>query len=201
MSGEELAVSEFEWLANVYNLNSAINHPSELHGILIGELAGAARRSNDEWLELCLEHMGLEELNLEKQPGALRDLQAFYDRSIESIDSDSANFELCLPDDSYPISERGEALGLWVSGFLEGLAIARGKSLTSVDDDLKEILRDLVEISQLDAGLERSESAERDFFEVCEYVKIGVLNLYAEFNEPVAIENTEDKADASPTIH
>ena len=95
--------------------------------------------------------------------------------------------------------ERGESLGAWVSGFLEGLATTQAKGLTKIDDDLKEILRDLVEISQIDSRLDSSETSERDFFEVCEYVRVAVLNLYAEFNEPSA--QPGDEKNARPTLH
>jgi len=197
MAEEVHLESDFEWLANVYNLNAAINHPSELHGILIGGLAGGLKLRDDEWLALCLEHMGIEEFNAEKQPNILEDLCGFYKRTVESIDADSGELQLSMPDDSYALTERGEALGAWVTGFLEGLAVAQAKALTQVDDDLKEILGDLVEISQIDARLDNSETSEKDFFEVCEYVRVGVLNLYAEFNAPDEIE----PEGGAPTLH
>ncbi len=191
--------NEFEWLANVYNVNGAINHPSELHGIVIGQLAGNGKLQDDEWLALCLDHMGIEEFNVEKQPNVETDLCGYYKATIEAIDADSSAFQLSLPDDAYPLPERGESLGAWVSGFLEGLATTQAKALTKIDDDLKEILRDLVEISQIDSRLDSSETSERDFFEVCEYVRVAVLNLYAEFNEPSA--QPGDENNARPTLH
>ena len=191
--------NDFEWLANVYNVNSAINHPSELHGIMIGQLAGGSKLTKDEWLGLCIEHMGVEELNVERQPTLHDELYAYYQNTIGKIDADSSAFQLSLPDDSYVLSERGEALGAWVSGFLEGIAVSQGQALGQVDDDLKEILRDLVEISQLDSRLDSTETSEREFFEVCEYLRIGVLNLYAEFNEP-EMEDLEGTRELGATL-
>lgn len=200
MSDEMNLESDFEWLANVYNLNGAINHPSELHGIIIGQVAGSAKLQDSEWLNLCLDHMGVEEFNVEKQPNIKADLCAFYNATTDKIAADSSEFQIYLPDDAYALSERGESLGAWVSGFLEGLAVAQAKALTNIDQDLKEILSDLVEISQLDSRLDSSETSERDFFEVCEYVRIGVLNLFAEFNEPPEASADESKND-NPTLH
>lgn len=198
MSDDAHQESEFEWLANVYNLNGAINHPSELHGIMIGHITGNTRLKDDEWLAICLDHMGIEEFNVEKQPNVQGELCRFYQETLERVAADSSAFQICLPDDSYILSERGEALGAWVGGFLEGLAVTQTQALTGLDEDLQEILRDLVEISQLDSRLDSSETSERDFFEVCEYVRIGTLNLYLEFNDPGESAPEEDVA---PTLH
>lgn len=204
MTSEIKLDDDFEWLANVYNQNSAINHPSELHGIIVGELAGNLKRQGDSWLEITLDHMGVDELNLERQPNLEKELVAFYEKVLEGIDADSSSFNMLLPDDSYALPERIDALAVWVSGFLEGLAMAQSNALGSVDDELREILQDLVEISQLDSRVEVSETGEKEFFEVCEYVRIGVLNLYAEFNEVYDDADAATDADASgdkPTLH
>ncbi|WP_156491685.1 UPF0149 family protein, partial [Oleiphilus sp. HI0123] len=111
------------------------------------------------------------------------------------------------PDDDYVLSERLEAMVLWVRGFLEGIAISASERLNSASKDLEEILKDLVEICQLDPRVEPTEEGEREFFEVVEYVRVGVLNLYAEFNQPEVEDSTEEKAAISdidpdtPTLH
>ncbi|TNC81624.1 MAG: YecA family protein [Oleiphilus sp.] len=178
--------SEFDWLANIYNSHSAINHPSELHGLLIGHLAGGLRFSPDQWLALVLEHMGAEDFDLSRQVHLKEDLQEFCQSVDQEIAQDSACLELLLPDEDYTLTERAEALAIWVRGFLEGMAIAANNALAKVEEDLQELLRDLVNISQMDARVEAGEQGERELFEVCEYVKIAVLNLYAEFNQPSA---------------
>ena len=198
MSEDVHVESEFEWLANVYNINGAINHPSELHGIMIGHITGNTKLKDDEWLAMCLDHMGIEEFNVEKQPHVHQDLCKFYHDTLDSVAADSSAFQICLPDDSYSIAERGEALGAWVGGFLEGIAVTQTQALASLDEDLQEILRDLVEISQLDSRMDSSETTERDFFEVCEYVRIGTLNLYLEFNE---LADGAANEEAAPTLH
>jgi uncharacterized protein YgfB (UPF0149 family) len=209
MTSETKHDDDFEWLANVYNMNGAINHPSELHGIMIGELAGDLKREGENFLELTLDHMGVEELNLERQANLAAELKVLYESVVEGIDADSSSFNMLLPDDSYALSERIDALAVWVGGFLEGLAMAQSAALSQVDPDLLEILQDLVEISQLDSRAESSETGEKEFFEVCEYVRIGVLNLYAEFNEvyddvPELNESelTQNQAaENKPTLH
>lgn len=188
----EIDESEFDWLANVFNRQGAMNHPSELHGLLVGELAGGLKRTASDWIAQVCEHMGIDELNSTTQSTIVEDLLAFYQRNQEGIDQDSSSFMLLLPDDDYELTERVNALAQWVRGFLEGIAVSANSRLNQIGEDLKEILADLVEISQLDARVENGEEGEREFFEVCEYVRIGVLNLYAEFNKP---------EEPQPTIH
>ena len=193
--------SDFDWLANIYTVHGAINHPSELHGLLLGVLAGGQRMDGDQWLELVLDHMGVEALNTEKQTYLKEDLAEFYEVVDQELEQDSSSLMLLLPDDDYPLAQRLESLAHWVRGFLEGIALAASNALAKVSDDLQEMLRDLVEISQLDARVESSEDGEREFFEVSEYVRVGVLNLYAEFNQPSTSEPQSSGAANGPTLH
>ena len=196
---------DFDWLANVYNRQGAINHPSELHGLLVGEMTGGVRRTSGDWLHQVLEHMGLDEFNTEAQANVAEDLMGFHLKVSEGIDKDSSSFALLLPDDDYSLSERLESLILWVRGFLEGVAISASQKLNSASKDLEEILRDFVDICQLDSRVEQSEEGEKEFFEVSEYVRIGVLNLYAEFNLPEgdgkASDEINDGSSSKPTLH
>ena len=194
---DEMLDSQFDWLANIYNRHGAINHPSELHGLMMGEIVGNLRRTAADWLQQVYEHMGVEALDEQRYANATEDLLAFYQQTMESIDKDSSSFSLLLPDDDYALSERIDSLVLWVRGFLEGIAISASERLQRLDQELQEILRDFVEICQLDSRVEPDEAGEKEFVEILEYVRIGVLNLYAELNEPVIASQEQD----TPTLH
>ena len=194
---DEMLDSQFDWLANIYNRHGAINHPSELHGLMMGEIVGNLRRTAADWLQQVYEHMGVEALDEQRYTNATEDLLAFYQQTMESIDKDSSSFSLLLPDDDYALSERIDSLVLWVRGFLEGIAISASERLQRLDQELQEILRDFVEICQLDSRVEPDEAGEKEFVEILEYVRIGVLNLYAELNEPVIASQEQD----TPTLH
>lgn len=200
---EEMQDSQFDWLANIYNSHGAINHPSELHGLMVGEIVGSLRRTASDWLNQVLEHMGIESLDNDRYANVTEDLLHFYAHSLESIDKDSSSFVMLLPDDDYALSERIESLVVWVRGFLEGLAISASERLQKMDSDLQEILQDFVEICQIDTRVEQNESGEKEFFEISEYIRIGVLNLYAELNEPI-VETSDDAKTMAPstrTLH
>ncbi len=198
---EELPIdSDFDWLANVYTRHGAINHPSELHGLIIGEMTGSLKRTPGDWIELVLEHMGVDSLNSDQQAHVAEDLIAFYHKVNEAIEKDSSSFNLLLPDDDYALTERVESLTLWVRGFLEGVSIAASEKLSKLDSELEEIIRDLVEICNLDVRVEAGEAGEREFVEIYEYVRVCVLNLYAEFNTPEISGDTKNSPD-TPTLH
>ena len=85
---------------------------------------------------------------------------------------------------------------MWVRGFLEGLALAAKGQLKTAESDIQELLRDLVAISQIDDQAEDSEDGEKEINEIIEYVRIGVVTVFAEFNGQ---EEPED--DQSKTLH
>ena len=175
--------SEFDWLANFYASQGAINHPCELHGLLIGRLAGGERLGADEWLKLVVEHMGLEQLKQDEgSDRALTNLVELYSENLQQLEDMAMSFSLVLPDDDFILTQRVEALGFWVRGFLEGLALAAKGQLGSSDKDIQELLRDLVAISQIDDQAEDSEGAEKEINEIIEYVRIGIVTIFAEFN-------------------
>lgn len=189
--------SDFDWLANFYASQGAINHPCELHGLLIGRLAGGERLNADEWLKLVVEHMGLEQLvQDDKSERALTNLVELYSNNVQQLEDMAMGFSLVLPDDEFILNQRVEALGMWVRGFLEGLALAAKGQLKTADADIQELLRDLVAISQIDDQAEDSEDAEKEINEIIEYVRIGVVTVFAEFNGQ---EEPDD--DQSKTLH
>ncbi|WP_250655276.1 UPF0149 family protein [Alkalimarinus coralli] len=186
--------SDFDWLANFYASQGAINHPCELHGLLIGRLAGGERLSADEWLKLVVEHMGLEHLVQDNQSErALTNLVELYTSNLQQLEEMAMGFSLVLPDDDFILSQRVEGLGMWVRGFLEGLALSAKGQLAAADSDIQELLRDLVAISQIDDQTEESEDAEKEINEIIEYVRVGVVTVFSEFNNQQDVEAGESK--------
>ena len=98
MADEEYKDADFEWLANVYNGQSAINHPSELHGLMFGELSGGVRREGEAWVAMVMEHMGVDSLDTSRQTNLENDLIDFYQRTDDQVEQDSSAFTLLLPD-------------------------------------------------------------------------------------------------------
>ncbi|TVP54910.1 MAG: YecA family protein [Halomonadaceae bacterium] len=190
---EQEQLFDFDLWADLHLRHSAINHPSELHGLLSGQLAAGERLSPERWEHLVCEHLGAEQLLPEmgtELPSPKVLLQGFYDRSLRALQSESMDFRLLLPGDSAPLSQRLEALGSWVRGFLEGMARAAGEGLNDAPQDVRELIKDFVAISQIEIDEDDTEDGEKELSEVIEYVRIGVLNVFAEFNRPAPDDAT-----------
>jgi len=188
------SVTRFELLANVYSRYGAINHPSELHGLLVGRLSGGKRPTKAQWQNEVIEHMGVE-LQGDEQDLNPQLLAEIADETLSQLQSSSFEFELLLPDDDYSLPERIESLGSWVRGYLEGIALSAGSNLMQLNAELQELLRDLVAITQIDEDVEENEDGEKEWMEIAEFVRIAVLTLFAELNQQ------KGKGQASRSIH
>ena len=181
---------DFETWADVFLRQGAVSHPSELHGNLSGQLALGARLSNDAWLALAAEHMGSEQVAaMQEEDAGLRDfLMNAYEQTLRAMNSPDMSFMPLLPDDEYGLSERLVALGAWVRGFLEGMALVGSRQLGESSPEIREIIRDFVAISQVDADEDGAEEDELQLAEVIEFVRVGVLTVFTEFNTAPAAE-------------
>lgn len=181
---------DFEAWANVFLRQGAVNHPSELHGNLSGQLALGARLSNDAWLALAAEHMGSEQVQAQQEEDAeLRDfLMDAYEQTLQAMYAPDMSFAPLLPDDEYDLNERLMALSAWVRGFLEGMALVGSRQLGESSPEIRELIRDFVAISQVDAQEDGSEEDEQQLTEVVEFVRVGVLTVFTEFNTAPAAE-------------
>ncbi|ARU55078.1 MAG: YecA family protein [Pseudomonadales bacterium] len=170
---------DFDELTDIYQAHKSFNPPSEIHGIWCGRIAGGAKLQNHDVLRSILEHMGVDHLESSASEHFVLELY----RKLESqVQGDDMNLALLLPDDDFTVSERVHSLTLWVSGFLEGVALEKGRILSEQDDDIQELLRDLVEISQIDTEVEDDEASEVQLIEVVEHVRMAVLTLYVDLN-------------------
>ncbi|MDH1629952.1 YecA family protein [Pseudomonas mosselii] len=153
--------------------------PAELHGLLIGRSCAGAGFDADAWLADAAQL-------LETEPGdtvrnALVGLQEMVKAELTGED---VAIVLLLPSDDAALADRATALGQWCQGFITGFGLnAGGKDLST---DAKEVLQDLVAISQVQEALEESEDGESDYMEVMEYLRVAPLLLYTELAKPQA---------------
>ncbi|EMP55166.1 yecA family protein [Marinobacter santoriniensis NKSG1] len=187
--------AEFERWANVFTAHQAFSHPSELHGVLCGRLAAGARIEENDWLAMVCEHMGLPEQTAEDSEDLAPFMNRAYEQTLALLQSADMSFHPLLPDDDYAIEQRLEALVAWVRGFLEGMALAAGESLGQAPDEIRELIEDMVAISQLSDDEEADEESEQQLLEITEYIRLGALAVFTEFNAP------QKPATDSPTLH
>ena len=144
--------------------------PAELHGTLCGLMSNGRHAEPQEWLQAIFELLG---------DDAVMDapaLNQLAEATWDALHATSMTFEPALAEEDAPLSERLESLALWCNGYLSGFAVARGQE--KPDEQGQELIRDLAAIAQVnfdedDAG----EAGERDYFELCEFVKVATLLL------------------------
>lgn len=187
--------AEFERWANVFATHKAFSHPSELHGALCGRLAAGSRLEKGEWLALVCEHMGLPEATAEEAGELSVFMNEAYEKNLTILKAADMSFHPLLPDDDYALEQRLEALVAWVRGFLEGMALAAGESLGEAPDEIRELIEDLVAISQVSEDQDSDEESEQQLVEITEYVRLGALAVFTEFNPP------EKPGPEAPTLH
>lgn len=174
------SLPQFDTLANQFLQQGAFCSPSELHGSLCGQLAaGGSYEEDGEWLQAASGLMDIGELT---DHDLVRGLLDVYEVSREQLTGSDFSFELLMPDDEVPLTQRAEALGQWCEGFLAGYAMAGGKVDGNMSAEAKETLRDLITISQIATDSDEEGGDDGDFAEVYEYVRMSTMLIYAECN-------------------
>jgi hypothetical protein len=189
----------FDDIANVLAPLGTLNSPSELHGLLCGKLAGGAQLTEISWLLDAVEFLDFIAAPDEQVRHALSRL--FH--STNSQLQGEFNLKLMLPDDDNLLSERARALSEWCHGFLSGFGSVDHQGKREISEEAEEMLQDLASIVQIQVDDEEDEpSAEADYMEVTEYVRVVVSSLYFEFAaEQDPARNPATLAPASHQLH
>ncbi|HDZ38159.1 MAG TPA: YecA family protein [Marinobacter sp.] len=188
--------AEFERWANVFTAHKAFSHPSELHGALCGRLAAGSRLEDQDWLAMVCEHMGLPESATDEADDLSVFMNDAYEQALAFLKSADMSFHPLLPDDDYALDQRLEALVAWVRGFLEGMALSAGESLGEAPDEIRELIADMVAISQVSEDEASDHESEQQLLEITEYIRLGALAVFTEFNPP-----EKPASPYAPTLH
>lgn len=141
---------------------------AEAHGIATGMLCVDVRASQSNWLD---ELFG-EESSASGGNVVLGDL---FEQTRSLLTDDDYTFDLMLPDaDKDSLSEAVEAMRDWCQGFLFGIGFSQSNS--NWTGEVGEIVKDIVEITKLEAFSEVDDSEEdhEAFVEIQEYLRVAV---------------------------
>lgn len=170
---------------------------AEAHGVLTGLLATGAQAAMPIWqAELApdLEAKISSGDILAKESQQL--LQAVYTKTQEALDERDMGFNPMLPGDDESLIVRLESLGKWCEGFLLGMTLAGVQDHSQLPGEIPDWLRDITDIVQVGQyDLDETEEDEKSYFELVEYVRMGVMLCHMEL--------TSEKTDpaAPPTLH
>ncbi len=174
---------------------ASICSSSEVHGLVAG--LGSVGLAADMGLVInaVMKHID-EESSDESSREALIHIQGAV---VEQYEDPEFGFELLLPDDEEELGYRIRALSDWCQGFLVGFGTGVKTKEQSFSEESQEVLKDLVEISQVGDEVEQggSEEEEAAFFELEEYVRTAAMMLYSEFG----VEQSSNEAPKEETYH
>jgi hypothetical protein len=153
--------------------------PGEVHGTICGLLCANTGATPDVWQASLWPHSDKGDLLASEARNTFNKL---HDITRLQLNDPTCDFQLLLPDDDCSLDERVHALGDWCQGFLVGLTLGGIKDFSPLPDDAREIAEDLVEIARAGTSyhLEDNEEDEQAYFELVEYLRVGVLLINEE---------------------
>lgn len=169
---------------------------SECHGILCAMASCQPGLESEAWarqmlsgeIEAVLEGSDVPVASGGVDASDKETLKALFEDSVKQLGDPELGFQLLLPDDDTPLEQRTEALASWCAGYLYGLSLGGIKEFRGFSEPVQEFSQDLVEIARLSHEDEDdNEAGETAFFDISEYVRMGVLMLRDE------LLNTEDQ--------
>lgn len=164
---------DYEKVAALLASNRVYNSVSELHGIVSGYLCGGGEVGQSTLIWHLLGH----ETKPNKILGEL--VQRLQIAAREELESENYVFHPLLPEDDENLALRLDALGDWCEGFITGFGGAYAKGDSSLLDETREVLKDFTAIADIDErAQDETESDERDFMEVVEYVRMAACTVY-----------------------
>ncbi len=176
---------DFDQVQEALGRLGATTDAAESHGTLCALLIANADLA--AWLGHTLEDLpAAGDVLAREQLGVLEEL---FETTREQMNHEDLNFELLLPDESDDFGIRLMGLSGWCQGFLYGIGASGMAADDSADEQARECLSDLLEISKLRHDEEASDEAELQFAEIVEHVRMATL-LLNELLNPLKPSNT-----------
>lgn len=152
---------------------------SELHGVMCGYLCAGATSEGEGYLRALMTNKNDQnKIGLREAALALFGVFAVSQQQITSFDFE---FQLLLPAEDEPLSERAKAFGEWCEGFTQGMGLANVGYDDLQEEEAQEALQHLTEFAHLDYHtLHVNEEDEQSLMEVSEYARMAVLRIYSD---------------------
>lgn len=152
------------------------DNASSAHGVLCGMAIVKGVVTLDEWLNEVIVSVDFDNL---EQNQSHQQLSLLFERTIAQLADPVLRFELLIVDDEDALTEQFIALKSWISGFIFGLGFGKIKTKNK---EVVELISTLSTIASTTDELEDSEDNESDFYEIEEFVRMGVLFIQEELH-------------------
>jgi uncharacterized protein YgfB (UPF0149 family) len=104
-------------------------------------------------------------------------------QTSEKILSDELIFTLLLPNEEATITERSNSISGWCAGFVSGLDVGGANKKLDLSSEGDEFVKDVVSISRMETIVDEGEDAEVAYFEVVEYIRVGVIFIHQQLHQ------------------
>ena len=173
--------------------------PAECQGIALGLLAWDNQsRAAAEWTRLLHQECDLgqapAELGSDLQESASSEasssepldechqwLNDLFASAFKGLKDNHFGLSLYLPSDDTPLYLRAAAASQWCRGFMFGLGLMGFDNRMLSNMLINEALQDISQIMNIEVNPEEmSESSEKEYFELVEYLRMATLLIYSE---------------------
>lgn len=185
---------DHDHLDELLYLHRLATEAAEVDGFFAGQLCVAGRQPASEALRALWRHLDQPAPEAEPLLEQLRSLQANTALALRAGDF---SYQLLLPDDETPLTDRLAALAAWCQGFIAGLTSNGRLNDARMGDELRQMVADVIEISHLDCDdCEENEESERDYMALSEHLRCTAIALHAELTA-----DTDPTAMAPSRLH
>lgn len=157
---------------------------AESHGVLVGLACGEAACNFERWYD---ELFVMPKASDARGRRCCQSLQALYEHTLASLAGDELAFTPLMPDESYSLSERADALADWCRGYSYALSLSALRPERVLSHEAREVLNDVGAMAAAGhSGDEDDEEAEGALVELQEYVRVGVMLVFEEMQPVLA---------------
>ena len=181
LSGRQFQAEIYQELDSKLKNSSWNSGAPEAHGLLCG-LACRGIRDDQIRTRAWLFQMS------EKSDIDL--IEGMYSLILRDLQSDGFDFNLLLPDEDADLEQRIESLASWCDGFIQGFLYDGEGRLADAPDWVRESIKDIIEISQVEINNPTGEEPERQFFEIEEYLRVAIQVIFEELNPDIEKETS-----------
>ena len=168
---------DYDELDNILDEVAADPRAAECHGFLCGQICVAGFPDTQVWHD----YLNVQTEDNARIQGCYGKIHALVTEIRAVIASPDFDFQLLLPEDDVPLSERVNALAKWCQGFLNGFGLEEDVQGIKLDDNSRELMEDFARICHVGVDEQEGDDNEQALVELVEYVRIGVMTLFETF--------------------
>ncbi|HEX19852.1 MAG TPA: hypothetical protein ENG78_03410 [Acidiferrobacteraceae bacterium] len=184
--------SLYQQLADQLVSQGVLVSPAETHGVVLGMLSVKPQELQADEVLVTIIQLNEEEETSDKE-SFLQFLAAMVEQARETLFSQGFDVQLLLPQDGNSLRDQTLALSRWCRGYIFGLVAAGLRDFKQLPKDAAEIIQDVLQISEINTDLdEQGGEEEKAFFEIEQFVRVGVQLIFEELNPPVGPTDGEE---------